>query len=63
MNGGHIFVVSLKVLKGDRIFDQSEAEVKYSAKLYIILSFIHDKGQPSAPLKDNKGQIEKKAIL
>ena len=30
MNGGHIFVTSLKVLEGDRIFDRSEAEVKYS---------------------------------
>ena len=29
MNGGHIFVTSLKVLEGDRIFDRSEAEVKY----------------------------------
>ena len=29
MNGGHIFVTSLKVLEGDRIFDRSKAEVKY----------------------------------
>ena len=30
MNGGHIFVTSLKVLEGDRIFDRGAAEVKYS---------------------------------
>ena len=30
MNGGQIFVTSLKVFEGDRIFDRSEAEVKYS---------------------------------
>ena len=57
------FVLSQKGLKGDRIFYQSEAEVKYSAKLYVILSFIHDKGGPSAPLKDDKGNIERKALL
>ena len=33
MNGGHIFVTSLNVLEGDRIFDQSEAEVKYSVAI------------------------------
>ena len=39
------------------------AEVKYSAKFNIILSFIHDKGRHSAPLKDHKEKIEKKALL
>ena len=29
MNGGHIFVTGLKVLEGDRIFDQSEAKVTF----------------------------------
>ena len=33
-------MVGLKVLKGDRIFDQNETEVIYSAKLYVILSFL-----------------------
>ena len=28
MNGGHIFVNSLKVLEGDRIFDRSEVYIQ-----------------------------------